>query len=216
MNRSSKPGVVRIIGGRWKRTPLTVVAASGLRPTPDRVRKTVFDWLNHALERSFDDLTMLDLFAGSGALGLEAASRGAKRVVLVERDRTAAMQLRAIVERLDAADQVVVREGRAETVIREAHDAGEQFDVVFLDPPFAETSVTRIVEDVLPLCRNLLYVESAHALDRALTDALGLTMRRSAQAGAVFYHLLQRKNNEEIVDASSDLSGNVRPAHART
>src|SRR5688572_8341477 len=75
---------VRIIGGQWKRTPLAVVGAEGLRPTPDRVRETVFNWLNHLLDGQWDSVACLDLFAGTGALGFEAASRGAGKVVMVE------------------------------------------------------------------------------------------------------------------------------------
>src|SRR5437764_6179211 len=75
---------VRIIGGRWKRTPLPVLDAEGLRPTPDRVRETVFNWLNHLLDGEWEKLNCLDLFAGTGVLGFEAASRGAARVTMVE------------------------------------------------------------------------------------------------------------------------------------
>ncbi|WP_234814918.1 RsmD family RNA methyltransferase, partial [Noviherbaspirillum denitrificans] len=79
-----KPQQVRIIGGQWKRTPLAVLDAEGLRPTPDRVRETVFNWINHLLDGGWEQVRCLDLFAGTGALGFEAASRGAVRVVMVE------------------------------------------------------------------------------------------------------------------------------------
>ena len=75
------PQQVRIIGGVWKRTPLPVINAEGLRPTPDRVRETVFNWLNHLLDGGWQRMACLDLFAGTGALGFEAASRGAAKVV---------------------------------------------------------------------------------------------------------------------------------------
>ncbi|MDO9219246.1 MAG: RsmD family RNA methyltransferase, partial [Lacisediminimonas sp.] len=81
---SSAPRQVRIIGGQWKRTPLPVVSVEGLRPTPDRVRETVFNWLNHLIDGRWQDKLVLDLFAGTGALGVEAASRGAQKVVMVE------------------------------------------------------------------------------------------------------------------------------------
>jgi 16S rRNA (guanine966-N2)-methyltransferase len=216
MARAPKYGVVRIIGGRWKRTPLTVLSAPGLRPTPDRVRKTVFDWLTHALNQSFEGMTFLDLFAGSGALGLEAASRGASRVVLVERDPDAASQLRATVAKLDTNHTIQVREGTAESALSAFRAQNELFDVVFLDPPFGTDLLLRILDRVRPLCHGYLYVESDGPIDCTRLDALGLTMRRSGHAGAVFYHLLQCKNNEETVDASSDLSGDVRPADSRT
>src|SRR6476661_11115610 len=82
--RNQSAHQVRIIGGQWKRTPLPVMDAEGLRPTPDRVRETLFNWLDHLLDRDWHGLQCLDLFAGSGGLGLEAASRGAARVQMVE------------------------------------------------------------------------------------------------------------------------------------
>ena len=86
---------VRIIGGQWKRTPLPVLDAEGLRPTPDRVRETVFNWITHLIDGAWEQVACLDLFAGSGALGFEAASRGARRVVMVENSGPAVRQLEA-------------------------------------------------------------------------------------------------------------------------
>lgn len=100
---------VRIIGGRWKRTVLAVVTAEGLRPTPDRVRETVFNWLTHLLDNDWSRLRCLDLFAGSGALGFEAASRGAAAVTMVEAHTPAVRQLEAVRERLGAPDIAIVR-----------------------------------------------------------------------------------------------------------
>src|SRR6476469_1170465 len=84
--RTHPPQQVRIIGGQWKRTPLPVLDRDGLRPTPDRVRETVFNWLGHLLDGNWATVRCLDLFAGTGALGFEAASRGAQQVTLVESD----------------------------------------------------------------------------------------------------------------------------------
>src|ERR1700737_5046173 len=100
----SKAHTIRIIGGDWKRTPLPVLDLDGLRPTPDRVRETLFNWLGQRL----DGQRCLDLFAGSGALGFEAASRGAARVLMVERNARAAAQLRANQEKLAARSIEVV------------------------------------------------------------------------------------------------------------
>lgn len=121
---------VRIIGGQWRRRSLHFPDVPGLRPTPDRVRETLFNWLGQRL----DDLRCLDLFAGSGALGFEAASRGARAVVLVEQDRLALAALRSNKEVL-AADRVelVAADGLAWL----AGDRG-LFDVIFLDPPFSD------------------------------------------------------------------------------
>lgn len=129
-------GAVRIIGGRFKRTPLAVQDREGLRPTPDRVRETVFDWLMHLSGGTIEDLTVLDMFAGSGAMGLEAASRGARRVVCTELNRKSAAQIRAVVEKLGAAGTVNVVCG---DVFSYVGSTNETFDIVFIDPPFAES-----------------------------------------------------------------------------
>jgi 16S rRNA (guanine966-N2)-methyltransferase len=124
------PGQVRIIGGRWRGTRLRVPPLPGLRPTPDRVRETLFNWLQPALPGA----RVLDLFAGSGALGLEAVSRGAAAALLVERDPRACEAMREAVSRLSAGDAVVVLRGDA-LVVLDAPLHG-RFDIVFVDPPF--------------------------------------------------------------------------------
>lgn len=187
---AAAPHRIRIIGGRWKRTPLVVPEVPGLRPTPDRVRETVFNWLGQTL----DGRSCLDLFAGSGALGLEAASRGASHVLCVERDRTACATIRRTLQKLDAP-MVDLRESDAERVAHALADAGRTFDVVFLDPPFREGWIARI----LPLATRLLsddgalYVESEAALDEATLLAFGLEVERRASAGQVHYHLLRKR-----------------------
>jgi 16S rRNA (guanine(966)-N(2))-methyltransferase RsmD len=181
------PAKVRIVGGDWKRTPLAVVDAPGLRPTPDRVRETLFNWLGQRL----DGWRCLDLFAGTGALGLEAASRGAARVVLVERDPRALAALRAAKDRLKA-DAVEVVQADA---LSWAAGTRERFDLVFLDPPFDAGLLAR----ALPLAAGLLaeggaiYVESDRALaagDPLLAAVPGLSVHRADKAGQVHYHLL--------------------------
>ena len=122
------PGAVRIIGGKWRGRRLAVVEAPGLRPTADRIRETLFNWLTPAI----DGARCLDLFAGTGALGLEALSRGAAAVCFVEYQAAVARALEASLERLgcDTA-QVVVADAR-----RFLGGRPRRFDVVFLDPPF--------------------------------------------------------------------------------
>src|SRR5215510_9893234 len=110
--RRSLPNQVRIIGGQWKRTPLPVADRPGLRPTPDRVRETLFNWLGQDLA----GWRCVDAFAGTGALGLEAASRGADDVLLVEAEAALVDQLRALVKKLEA-DNVRVQRGNALTVL---------------------------------------------------------------------------------------------------
>jgi len=128
MRREAVPGRLRIIAGRWRGRRLTVPALPGLRPTPDRVRETLFNWLGPRVEGA----RCLDLFAGTGALGFEAASRGAAQVVMVEQASRAVAQLRSHAAAL-LADVV-------EVVDREALSwlggRFRRFDIVFLDPPF--------------------------------------------------------------------------------
>lgn len=184
---SVAPGRVRIIGGRWKRTPLPVVGAQGLRPTPDRVRETLFNWLGASIESS----RCLDLFAGTGALGLEAASRGAARVVLVERDRVAADAIRAVIERLGAGSIAQLIAGDALAVLsRLAVSDPGGFDIVFLDPPFGEGLLERALPRLLPVLAHdaRVYVES----ESALSPPAGWELTRADRAGQVHYHLLVR------------------------
>jgi 16S rRNA (guanine966-N2)-methyltransferase len=157
------------------------------------VRETLFNWLGQRL----DGLRCLDLFAGSGALGFEAASRGAARVVMVERNARAAAQLRANQTRL-AARMIEIAE--ADALRLAASLAPGSFDVVFLDPPFGDAAMlARALELAAPLVApdGWLYVESGERVDPAAQPALaGWSVVREGKAGAVRYHLLQRENEE--------------------
>ncbi|HYC42639.1 MAG TPA: 16S rRNA (guanine(966)-N(2))-methyltransferase RsmD [Noviherbaspirillum sp.] len=190
------PHQVRIIGGQWKRTPLAVLDADGLRPTPDRVRETVFNWLNHLLGGSWEQARCLDLFAGTGALGFEAASRGAARVVLVEDNGAAVRQLQATKEKLKA-DKVEILRGDALAVASSlASSAPQGFRVIFLDPPYHQDWLVKI----LPVCERLLadgglvYAEAEVPLDGETPPdwMKGWNVVRGDKAGMVFYHLLHR------------------------
>jgi 16S rRNA (guanine966-N2)-methyltransferase len=182
--RSAPSHRVRIIGGRWKRTPIEVFDSPGLRPTPDRVRETLFNWLGQHL----DGLTCLDLFAGSGALGLEAASRGAREVTLVERCSEPCRLIEGLCRRLDARS-VKVLEMDAQRALMHFGREGRRFDLVFLDPPFGEGWIERLwtgLAGVLaPAAR--VYVEAERALQ---VPPSGYAIERSARAGQVHYHLL--------------------------
>ncbi|HYF59061.1 MAG TPA: 16S rRNA (guanine(966)-N(2))-methyltransferase RsmD [Burkholderiaceae bacterium] len=185
--RGAPPARVRIVGGTWKRTPLPVLDLPGLRPTPDRVRETLFNWLG----RDLDGWTALDLYAGTGALGLEAASRGAARVVLVERERRAVESLRATCAKLKAAQVEVVQADAA------AWLAGrrERFDLVLLDPPFGGRELARVLPALGPVLAPgaAVYVETDAPLDPAslpLAACPGLVLHRADKAGQVHYHLL--------------------------
>jgi len=181
---------VRIIGGQWKRTPLAVVDAPGLRPSPDRVRETVFNWLAHFMP-DLSSVAGLDLFAGTGVLGFELASRGAARVTLVERNSTLEAQLQRLKSKLGAGTVTIVR-GDALAFAGEARE--RSFDVVFLDPPFdsdllepALRAASRLVS-----AEGLVYAESGAPLDDETAAACGLRIVRAGRAGQVHFHLLQR------------------------
>ncbi len=183
------PRQVRIIGGDWKRTPLPVATVDGLRPTPDRVRETVFNWLEHLQLRRWDNRRCLDLFAGTGALGFEAASRGAAEVLMVESHPAALRHLHATCDKLGAT-QVTIRRGDALAQISAFYGP---YDLVFLDPPYGLNLLPRL----LPACRRLLapaglvYAES----DQPFTDGdaawlSGWNVVRADKAGQVHYALL--------------------------
>ena len=191
MNRKSTlPRQVRIIAGEWKRTPLPVIEAHGLRPTPDRVRETVFNWLEHLQQRQWENRRCLDLFAGTGALGFEAASRGAAKVVMVESNVPACRALQATKEKLGAV-QVDIYQGDAASRIASLNG---EFDVVFLDPPYDVQSLPVF----LPACKRLLtatglvYIESDQPFATSpLPDWLsGWQLVRSDKAGAVHFALI--------------------------
>jgi len=185
-------GTVRIIGGQWKRRVLPVADVDGLRPTPDRVRETLFNWLTHAFG-DLAGLAVLDLFAGSGALGFEAASRGAAAVILVERSAVAADRLRAA-RALLGATQIDIREGDALRIGQDLADTAQSFDLVLLDPPFAQRWIDTALPLAARLCRpgGFVYAEAEMAVTEAALSGLGLEIYRTDKAGEVFYHLLRR------------------------
>lgn len=185
--RRSLPHQVRIIGGHWKRTPLPVADRPGLRPTPDRVRETLFNWLGQ-------DVTgwrCVDAFAGTGALGLEAASRGAADVLLVEAEGSLVDQLRAIVQKLQAAN-VRVQRGNALSVL--AGLPAASVDLVFLDPPFDADLFDKALAAARPAVREqgLVYLEAPTAWDGDALARHGMEPVRHMKAGAVHGHLLRR------------------------
>jgi 16S rRNA (guanine(966)-N(2))-methyltransferase RsmD len=182
------PQQVRIIGGTLKRSTLPVLDRPGLRPTPQRVRETLFNWLGQ-------DLTgwaCLDAFAGTGALGLEAASRGAASVVLLERDPALVAALRAAVTRLKVPTVIVER---ADSLLWMRAGASRRFQLVLLDPPFDDAALLEhTVEAAAHLVADdgFLYVEAAQPLKRCPD---GFTAWRQDRAGAVCFHLLRRNSS---------------------
>jgi 16S rRNA (guanine(966)-N(2))-methyltransferase RsmD len=184
MSRRGPRNRVRIVGGRWRSRILRFADSPGLRPTPDRVRETLFNWLGQ-------DLTgrvCLDLFAGSGVLGLEAASRGARAVVMVERDPQA---VRALQDNLRMLQAGAVRLVQADALEFLSSDAGS-YDVVFLDPPYAVDGREQLLERVRGrvAAGGMVYIEGPEDL-RA---PAGWVVHRAARAGAVHYQLLTAAN----------------------
>jgi 16S rRNA (guanine(966)-N(2))-methyltransferase RsmD len=174
---------VRIVGGQFKRSKLPVADKPGLRPTPDRVRETLFNWLGQ-------DLTgwrVLDAFAGSGALGFEAASRGATEVLLLERDAELVRSLNHSRERLQAS---AVRVENADALAWMKACAPQRFDLVLLDPPFgsdlAAPALKAAKKIVVP--GGFVYLEAPAALAEAPP---GMEFHRSGRAGAVHFNLLR-------------------------
>ena len=173
---------VRIIGGRFRGRVVRLPHAAGLRPTPDRVRETLFNWLGQDLT----DLATLDLYAGSGALSLEALSRGAAVAVAVERDPAVARRIVLTGEEFGAAGLEVATADVRAWLARDPR----RFDVIFADPPFAEDPWPWL----LPACdahlapAGLVYAEAS----RELAPPPPFAVYRHAKAGHVHYHLLRR------------------------
>lgn len=193
-------GSVRIIGGRWRGTRLEVADVAGLRPTSDRMRETLFNWLQPVLPGS----RVLDLFAGSGALGLEAVSRGAASAVLVERDPRQAGSLRTAVGRLQAASEVVVVEDDALRWLSAAAGA-EAFDIAFVDPPFAVGLWQPALQALLPrlAADGWLYVESPPEQVPAPPPGWSLHRQlRTAQAHAALYRGPGRGGADTLASAN--------------
>jgi 16S rRNA (guanine(966)-N(2))-methyltransferase RsmD len=180
------PHEVRIVGGRWRRHRLPVLDVPGMRPTPDRVRETLFNWLGQDLT----GWSVLDAFAGSGALGFEAASRGAAEVRLLELEPRLVRALQASRERL-GADAVTVVQADALAWMRRATAA---FDLVLLDPPFDaglfEAALESAVHCVVPA--GWIYVEAPHEFTAESLAGKGLDRWRYVRAGAVHAHLLRK------------------------
>jgi 16S rRNA (guanine966-N2)-methyltransferase len=177
-------GQFRIIGGEWRRRRLSFPARRGVRPTGDRVRETLFNWLQPVIVGA----RCLDLFAGSGALGLEALSRGAAHVTFVDRDRPLLAAIDGHLARLGAGDRARCVEADARTFLA---GAAGPWDVVFLDPPFDAGLLAPVLEalpgsGIAPGAR--VYIEHAAASPLPPLPA-GWERLRDARAGNVRYHL---------------------------
>ncbi|MBC7703471.1 MAG: 16S rRNA (guanine(966)-N(2))-methyltransferase RsmD [Rhodoferax sp.] len=178
---------IRIVGGVWKRSKLPVADRPGLRPTPDRVRETLFNWLGQ-------DLTgwhCIDVFAGTGALGFEAASRGAQDVLLVEQDSTLVNQLKDTQAKLRAG-AVRIQRGDGMAALKQLAPAS--MDAVFLDPPFDSSLLEGALRAAAIAVKPgaYVYLEASAAWTAEQLAPFGLTAFRFLKAGAVHAHLLKR------------------------
>lgn len=187
MAKSAKPGQLRIIGGEWRGRKLSFPAIEGLRPTSDRVRETLFNWL----QMDIPGRRCLDLFAGSGALGLEALSRGAAEVVMVEQDRAAAHQIRQHLQTLNCQSGLVENSD----AFNYLKGSAKPFDVVFLDPPY---QLGCLAECCQLLEQNgwlkpeaFIYLENSSKNPPPELPA-NWQLLRSKKAGEIGYHLAQR------------------------
>jgi len=178
---------IRIIGGQYRRIKLQVADKPGLRPTPDRVRETLFNWLGQDLS----GWRCLDAFAGTGVLGFEAASRGAAQVLLVEQDAALVAQLKRVQTQLQA-DAVQVVRGDAVAALR--HAPAGSMELIFLDPPFDSDVFEAAVQAAGPAlaATGFLYLEAPKRWSESELQVLGLQLHRHLKAGMVHAHLLKR------------------------
>jgi 16S rRNA (guanine966-N2)-methyltransferase len=183
---TSAPGKLRIVAGNLRGSRLDVPDLSGVRPTSDRVRETLFNWLAPMIEGA----RCLDLFAGTGALGIEAKSRGAGECVFIERDRGLAQMLTANLDRLKITDARVVN---ADALAWLGHSA-QAFDVVFLDPPFNadlwEEAARRLEQNGWLAANAWIYIENPEGALPTLPEAW--SRHREGRAGAVYFALYRR------------------------
>lgn len=194
--RKGSNNLLRIIGGEWRSRRLKFADAPGLRPTPDRVRETLFNWLQMRVPGS----RCLDLFAGSGALGFEALSRGAREVVMVEKHPAAAQVLRDNIVLLGAQNAVLVGDDAFRYLC--SLSEAEAFDLIFLDPPYRKNLLEPVLEVIF--AKSLLAADGMIYLEQeaqAQTDfaRFGLQIHRETSAGQVQSLLLVQMSDEQTL-----------------
>ena len=166
--KSTQSGEIRIIGGNWRGRRLKVHNKEGLRPTTDRLKETLFNWLMMDIRGA----QVLDCFAGAGSLGFEAASRGASHVTCIEKDKQAANQLKSNCQVLNANAQIRVLQG---DFFAKSTNLNQEFDLIFVDPPFHKTFVSRVIPHLINnqlLANNaLIYLEQESNGDFEMVDS---------------------------------------------
>lgn len=198
-HRPSNPapvGQVRIIGGEWRRQKIDVLAHEGLRPSSDRVRETVFNWMMHQWGGVFEGRSILDAFAGSGAFGLECISRGARDVTLVDTHRPAVAAMRATLARWGVVADV--REMDVLAVCRAFAASGKRFDWIVLDPPFGKGWLEKVLPAMTALthAQTWLYVEVETGGELSSLAAHGWEAVREGKTKHVQYGLFCQKKIE--------------------
>lgn len=184
MSQHSGSNMLRIVGGKWRSRRIRFEDAEGLRPTPDRVRETLFNWLQGDIVGA----VCLDAFAGSGALGFEALSRGAARVVMVEKARKPFLRLQENVKLLQADQALLIYGSVQEAITKDGAAFSEKFDGVFLDPPFHQSILPAVVgqllekEHIKP--NGFLYIESEQAWEDLSLPA-SIVRHKETKAGLV-------------------------------
>ena len=181
---------VRIIGGEWRRRLLRFPDSESLRPTPDRVRETLFNWLGQDLS----GLHCLDLFAGSGALGFEAASRGAEKVVMVEKSSRVVAALQDNARLLAAEDRLEIVRGDG---VQYAASTEQQFDVIFLDPPYNQGWIGKLAPKLGRLLKAdaALYVEAEYEMENPGPELASWRTIKHGKAGEVHFHLMRQESD---------------------
>ncbi len=199
------PGQVRVIGGRWRGSKLAVADAAGLRPTPDRVRETLFNWLTPALVGA----RVLDLFAGTGALGLEALSRGAASAVLVERDPMLAASLLATTGRLEGGEAATVLQ--ADALHWMASQPESSFDIAFVDPPFGSGQLAIALAGLLPLLADGAWLHIEAPLDEPVLLPAHWSLHREGRTREMRHALYRHRR---VLPARRDIAAGVATLQA--
>ncbi|MDH5393833.1 MAG: 16S rRNA (guanine(966)-N(2))-methyltransferase RsmD [Gammaproteobacteria bacterium] len=182
------PGKLRIIGGAWRRRLLPVISAEGLRPTSDRVRETLFNWLQSELAGS----RCLDLFAGSGALGLEAASRGASEVVMVEKSAAVHDMLKQNVQMLAASQVTLLQQDALLYIQKLTLPESMAFDIVFLDPPYQSQLLAPVMASLTLSSGTKVYLEAKKGDD--IQVPANWLLLKDKLAGQIHYCLYEITN----------------------
>lgn len=189
-HRNKPPGQIRIVAGQWRGRILKVVVHAELRPTPDRVRETLFNWLTGYV----NEARCLDLFAGTGALGFEALSRGAKEVVFVDHHVPVVKAIQNIAREFNALDRCHIVLNESIRWLKQVQHDSKPFDIIFLDPPFSsmliKESIRLLAESTLVHSETLIYAESPKPLVAENIPAHWQLIKQKT-ASEVAYHLLR-------------------------